>query len=110
MKKLIAIVIFLVIVQKWGVIIDVINPPPNYADAHGGQVILYATSWCGYCAKTRELLQENSIPYYEYNIESSQVGREQHKNLGGRGVPVLLINGVVVKGYNPTEILKLARN
>jgi len=110
MKKLIAIVIALVIIQKWGSILEVINPPPDYADAHSGQVILYATSWCGYCAKARKLLQENGIPYYEYNIETSQIGREQHKNLGGRGVPVLLINGVVVKGYNPAKILKLARN
>jgi len=109
MKKLITIAIILVIIYKWPSLIEVINPPPDYASAHGGQVILYATSWCGYCAKTRKLLQDNGIPYYEYNIETSKVGREQHKNLGGRGVPVLLINGAVVKGYNPTEILKLVR-
>jgi len=100
----------LVAIQKWEAIEKVFNPPPDYAEAHGGQVILYATSWCAYCKKTRKLLEENYIPYYEYNIETSQEGRKQYDKLGGRGVPVLLIGGVVVNGYRPAEILELAKN
>jgi glutaredoxin len=107
MKKLILLALILVIFQKWEAINQFFNPPPDYAAIHNGKVILYATSWCGYCAKTRKLLRENKIDYYEYDIEKSVIGREQHASLGGRGIPVLLINGEVVKGYNPAKILKL---
>ena len=81
--------------------------PPDYAIAHDVQVIMYGTSWCGYCAKTRALLEEHDISYFEYDIENSSEGYDQFIDLGGRGVPVLQIGGKVVKGYNPSRILEL---
>lgn len=107
MKKLILLAVAILVFQKWGAVVDFINPPPDYSLAHDEQVILYSTAWCGYCKKTRELLADNNVPYYEYDIEKSPEGMEQYKKLGGRGIPLLLINGAVVKGYNPTKILEL---
>ena len=109
MNKLIFFVAVLVVWQKWDVIDRFINPPPDYAAKHNGQVILYSTAWCGYCEKARQLMNENDIAFYEYDIEKSDEGREQHKKLGGKGVPVLLIEGDVVKGYDPSRILSLAK-
>lgn len=88
---------------------NVMNPQPDFSTEHGGKVILYATSWCGYCAKARELMDKNNIEYFEYDIEKSTKGYSQHKALGGSGIPVLLINGEVIKGYNPGRILSLAK-
>lgn len=108
MKKYILIFLVAVIVLNWSSITNFISSPPDYSAAHGGKVVLYSTSWCGYCEKVRELLTENNIEYHEYDVEVSTEGREQFKRLGGRGVPVVLINGEVLKGYNPSQILKLA--
>ncbi|QMU60896.1 MAG: glutaredoxin family protein [Gammaproteobacteria bacterium] len=108
MKKYFLIIAAVTIVLNWSSITNFINPPPDYAAAHDGKVILYATSWCGYCEKTRELLNENNIEYHEYDVESSQEGREQYDRLGVKGVPVLLINGEIVAGYDPSKIIKLA--
>lgn len=63
-------------------------------------VVLYATSWCGYCAATRELFEQNGIRYTELDIEKSTEGYEGHKKLGGRGVPVIAIDDEVVHGFN----------
>jgi len=109
MKKILVVAIILLVFQKWGVIENYINPPPDYAAAHNGKVILYATSWCGFCKKTRELLRENNIDYFEYDIEKSEEGNKQYRKLGGGGVPVLLISGKVIKGYDPAKILALAK-
>ena len=98
----------LFVFQKWDSINAVINPLPDYAADHNDRVILYGTSWCGYCAKARKLMDENNIEYHEYDIEKSNKGKLQYDSLGGRGVPVLLINGEIVKGYNPQKILKLS--
>lgn len=108
MKKFILIVCAFVLYQEWGTIRYHLDPPPDYAAAHGGKVILYGTDWCGFCAKTRELLDKENIAYVEYDIEKSEEGHTQYKRLGGRGVPVLLIKGEVVKGFRPERILKLA--
>ena len=107
MKKLIIVCLVLLLVQKWGAINDYLNPLPDYSAAHGGPAVLYATAWCGYCKKVRALLNGKNIPFHEYDIEKSQEGAHQYKRLGGKGVPVLLINGEVIHGYDPTRILAL---
>lgn len=76
-------------------------PPPDFSH---GKVVLYATDWCPYCEKTRGLLQAKGIPYLEYNIETSDIGRSQYQRLAGNGVPVLLVAGEVVRGYNEQRI------
>ncbi|WNO10230.1 glutaredoxin family protein [Teredinibacter sp. KSP-S5-2] len=108
-KKVLVIAAALLIFQYWGSINSLLNPPPDFAAAHNGKVILYSTAWCGYCAKARKLLKDNGIDYFEYDIEKSQEGKRQYKALGGSGIPVLLIKGEVIKGYNPNRILKLAK-
>ena len=79
----------------------------DYSAAHDVDVLMYGTSWCGYCAKARKLLDEKGITYYEYDIESSEEGYRQYKDLGGWGVPLFQIGGKVVKGYSPSRVIKL---
>ncbi len=110
MKKYILIIATVAVILNWSSIASFISPPPDYSMAHDGKVILYATSWCGYCEKARVLLNENNIEFHEYDIEKSPEGREQYQRLGGKGVPVLLINGEVLKGYDPSRILELTNN
>ncbi len=73
-------------------------------------VVLFATSWCGYCAKTRDLLKKSGVPFVEHDIETSAEGKSQYDAIGGRGVPILLINGEMVRGYDPNLIVKLIQN
>ena len=103
------IITALFLYQKQDEIRGFIFTPPDYAEAHEVDVIMYGTTWCGYCAKTRTLLEELDVTYFEYDIENSTEGYQQFKALGGRGVPVLQIGGEVVKGYNPSRIKTLVR-
>jgi len=109
MKKIIFIIALLAVIQNWSNIKTWLTPTPDFNSVNNSKVVLYATAWCGYCAKARELLSSHGVVYQEYNIEQSKVGRTQHKELGGRGVPVLLINGEVVHGYNPQRIVELIK-
>ena len=72
-------------------------------------IILYSTSWCGYCQHIKQLMDKNSISYTEYDIESSALGRKQYRQINGRGVPVMLINGEILRGYKPNAVLRLAK-
>lgn len=78
-----------------------LNPPPDFSH---GNVVLYATDWCPYCEKTRTLLTSKGIPFKEMNIETSEEARSQYQRLAANGVPVLLVAGEVVRGYNPKKI------
>lgn len=68
---------------------------------------MYATSWCGYCRKMREFFEENNIEYTEYDIEASDLGKQEFDALNGKGIPLVLINGRVVEGYAPKAVLDL---
>jgi glutaredoxin len=111
MKKYLIILVIatIFIYQKREDIKGLFVPPPDYTAAHDVKVVMYATAWCPYCAKARTLLKENNIPYFEYDNDESQEGREQYMALGGNGVPLLQIGDSVVKGYDPSEILRLAK-
>lgn len=78
-----------------------LNPPPDFSH---GKVVLYATDWCPYCEKTRALLAAKAIPYQEMNIETSEEARNQYQRLAPNGVPVLLVAGEVVRGYNQKKM------
>jgi Glutaredoxin and related proteins len=110
MKKYILILVAAVVIINWNSITNIFNPPPDYSAAHNGKVVLYATTWCGYCKKARELFKANNIEYFEYDVEKSSEGREQFDRLGGKGVPLIVIDGKVLKGYDPEKIIMLAKN
>ncbi len=81
-------------IQNW------LNPPEPITVPAGFQAVLYATEWCGYCARTRKFFQENAITFREYDIEKSTEGHAQYEKLGGNGVPVVVIADQVIHGYD----------
>ena len=108
MKKWLLVIALLGLWQNWDRVKTFVAPLPPVV-AGSGEIILYATTWCGYCAKTRELFQKNGIAYTEQDIEKSQAARQAYDRLGGRGVPVIDARGTVIHGYNPQAILEAAR-
>ena len=77
----------------------------RFQSESNSEVVLYATQWCGYCRKTRQFLADNDIAYFEYDIENSSQGAREYKQLNGRGIPLVLVNNEVIRGYNPKAIL-----
>jgi len=68
-------------------------------------VVMYSTSWCGYCKKAARHFRQKKIPFTEYDIEKSAKAANEYKKLRGRGVPVILIgdrrmNGFSVKAFD----------
>lgn len=109
MKKFVIFLLILGIYQFRDGIGDFLSGTPDYQPDSSG-VVLYATEWCGYCEKTRELFTKNDIPYVEYDIEKSAQGYSEYKSLGGSGVPVVNAYGTVIHGYSAQQILAAARS
>ncbi|MEE4691966.1 glutaredoxin family protein [Pseudomonas alliivorans] len=107
LRKVALIILVVVIYQNLGTIENFVNPPPasvaqSYRQA---KVVMYATEWCGYCKQTRRFLDSKGIPYREYDIEKSEEGRKAYEALGGRGIPLIDVNGTLIRGFAPDEIL-----
>ncbi|MEQ1638185.1 MAG: glutaredoxin domain-containing protein [Methylococcales bacterium] len=101
---LLLIALFAGVVQNHGKIKRWLSPlPPSVLEA--ANVVLYSTRWCIYCAKTRSYFAANNIKYRDIDVELTVEGRKAYLELGGNGVPIVLINNnVVIEGYAPDEI------
>ena len=98
MKKILIICIVFAIYKNWSSL-------TGYAETN--EVVLYSTDWCGYCKKARSFFNDNNIKFQEFDIERSDDGRRRYDALGGSGIPLILINGDQVNGYNKAKIIKL---
>jgi glutaredoxin len=68
------------------------------------KVIMYTTSWCGYCRKAREYLESLSVDLVEYDIERDRSIQAEmlRKSGGARGVPLIDVEGIIIRGYSPS--------
>lgn len=108
LKQFIPILVFIGVIlgaQNWWRIALWLNPIDN-RNLSPGDVVLYSTSWCPYCARTRAFLQQADIPYTEYDIEKSDRAMREYEQLNGHGVPVIKIGDKVIQGYDPSMIRK----
>jgi glutaredoxin len=71
------------------------------------KVVMYSTSWCPYCKQARSFI--NVLPgvrLTEHDIESSKIWNQEmlSKSGGSKGVPLIEVEGTIIKGYNPSAI------
>ncbi len=66
-------------------------------------LVMYTTTWCGYCVRLKRLMQREGIDFDEVDIEADPVAAElvMNANGGNRTVPTLVFaDGVALT--NPT--------
>lgn len=92
------------------------TPAPPGADAaeprassEEPQVVLYMTSWCGYCRRTSQLLKALGVDYIAKDIEKDPAAAEAYRKGGYRGIPIIDIGGNIVQGFKPTLIHNLVQ-
>lgn len=76
------------------------------AELYQGKVVLYGTATCPYCAQARAWLQERRIEFVDLDLDSSPKAREQFKRLGGRSVPLILVQRERIEGFDAEAIGK----
>jgi glutaredoxin 3 len=63
------------------------------------EIVMYATSWCGYCARARRLLQSKGVPFREIDLDDHPEARsEMIERSGRRTVPQIFIGDKHVGG------------
>ena len=73
----------------------------TYRNSPEPQIELYITSWCPYCQKAKDYLDEQGVEYRVYDIEKDAAAAKRKKQLDSRrGVPFALINGVAIHGWS----------
>ena len=70
-------------------------------------VILYQTASCPWCHKAAEFLEEHNIKFKAIDVgEDSKAGEEMVEKSGQRGVPVIVVDGKVIVGFDEATLKK----
>jgi glutaredoxin-like YruB-family protein len=86
--------------QVWG--------GPRYTD----EVVIYTTSWCGYCRKAMAHLDAKGIDYENKDIEADSDAEAEYleKSGGRRGVPLIDVGGQIMQGYSRERLDQMLAN
>jgi glutaredoxin-like YruB-family protein len=68
-------------------------------------VIVYSTPTCGYCHQVKAYLHQRGVSFTEHDVSRDRdAAIEMVRVSGQQGVPVLVIDGQVVVGFNRQQI------
>ena len=88
--------------------------PIEHVDGENkGKIMLYALSTCGWCRKTKQLLESKGLEYFYIYMDLAE-GEEKKKNLKDLekwnpkfSYPTIVINdSKSIVGYKPEEIIE----
>lgn len=68
-----------------------------------GTVEIYVTSWCGHCKQALSYMSSRGIPHVAYDIEKDTSAKQRYKELGGRGVPLIIIGANRMSGFSESN-------
>lgn len=68
------------------------------------RVIVYGTPTCPYCIKTRAYLKQHHIAFSDIDVNTSAKGKHDFAELGGKGVPLILIGNRQMTGFNQAAV------
>jgi glutaredoxin 3 len=70
------------------------------------QIVMYATDWCGYCTRARQLLESKGVEFTEIDVDAVDGARAEMRQRTGRtSVPQIFIGEQHVGGYDDTKAL-----
>lgn len=76
-------------------------------------VILYGTSWCGFCKKAKEYFKKKGVAFIEKDVEKDEgAARELADKAAAAGakvtgVPVIDVRGTLVQGFDQPRLERL---
>ncbi len=67
-------------------------------------VVVYTSSTCPYCTLVKDHLNGKGVEFAEKNVSIDREAREELMAKGHTGVPVVVIDGEEVVGFNKEKI------
>ena len=72
------------------------------------KVVIYSTPTCPYCKRAKEYFSQKGIAYTDINVAADrEKAKEMIQKSGQMGVPVITIDGEVVKGFDQARLESL---
>lgn len=73
-------------------------PPPKE------KIIMYGTSWCGYCKRLKKKFDAYHVPFQEIDVEQDAAAERLFIEKGYQGMPVVYVGEQVIEGDDVHQI------
>ena len=73
----------------------------------GKPVVIYSTTSCAHCRRAKAFLRDRGIAFRDMDVGSSRRARKEFERLGARRVPVLLVGGERMDGFDERRFMQL---
>lgn len=71
------------------------------------KVVVYTSNTCPYCTMAKDYLTDKKVDFEEKNIQTDKAARDELMKMGHLGVPVILIDGEEVVGFDQGKLDEL---
>jgi glutaredoxin 3 len=72
---------------------------------------IYTTPTCGYCHQAKQYFKERGVNYSEYDVSKDSVAANDMVKISGQmGVPVIVVDGAVIVGFDRPRLEQLLRH
>jgi glutaredoxin 3 len=75
------------------------------------EVTIYTTPTCPWCHRTKAWLRDKKIRYKEVDVTTDKSGLEEMVRISGQtGVPVIVVGGEVIVGFNQKRLHEIFKD
>ena len=71
------------------------------------EVVVFTSNTCPYCTLAKNYLDEKGVGYTEKNVQTDKEARKELMGMGHMGVPVLVVNGEEIVGFDKEKLDEL---
>ncbi|KXZ40790.1 Glutaredoxin-like protein, YruB-family [Alkalithermobacter thermoalcaliphilus JW-YL-7 = DSM 7308] len=71
------------------------------------KIEIYTSNTCGYCHAAKDYFDERKIEYVEHNVSEDSTARKKLMKMGYMSVPIIVIDGEEILGFDKTRIEEL---
>ncbi|MDP2829913.1 MAG: glutaredoxin family protein [Sulfuricellaceae bacterium] len=80
------------------------SPSVSTSGSRVGKVTILSAKWCGVCTQAKSYMKSHSIAFEEWDIDQSDFARSKMRELGAKGVPVILVGTQKMVGFSPERL------
>ena len=71
------------------------------------KAVIYTSSTCPYCTMAKDYLKEKGVELEEKNVQTDPQARQELMEKGYTGVPVIVMDGEEIVGFDKSKLEKM---
>ncbi|MTI48834.1 glutaredoxin domain-containing protein [Sporosalibacterium faouarense] len=71
------------------------------------KITVYTSSTCPHCVSAKNYLNEKGVDFEEKNVQTDSNARKELMQMGHMGVPVIVVDGEEIVGFNKARLEEL---